>query len=359
MGCKLNAKKRVVIFDCPQCGSLLNCPYDEAGTRQQCPTCFGFLVVPGVAEVAEAKRLETERAEIESKLHQAEAERRFKQTAALKQVEREAAENYDTRTAAPPKSVAPSMAPTAMAQVARPMSGSKLFVIVTVAVAAGLTLAFVVYAMFFAAVGGAGRGASATLGEWEQALVKAIEGGNVEMTREALTRSLNWKEVATPALKALLNNSQLREYYESVKEREFWNAVAERLVKNGADVNECISVVAIQGSSLKFLLDHGANVNYQPYPRAATPLHWQCNDLYAENVTLLVSRGANVNAVGPDGNTPLHEAAKNNAVDVISQLLAKGAAINATNAQGQTPLNVADLAIQKEAAALLRSKGGK
>ena len=52
MGFKVNAKKRAVVFDCPTCGgSELRCPFEEAGTRQRCPTCTTSFRVPGGDEV--------------------------------------------------------------------------------------------------------------------------------------------------------------------------------------------------------------------------------------------------------------------------------------------------------------------
>lgn len=89
-----------------------------------------------------------------------------------------------------------------------------------------------------------------------------------------------------------------------------------------------------------------------------TALHRAASDVWEDEVEFLISSGANVNAVDLLGNTPLHSAAKDNAVNVIQRLISADASVNTKNAAGQTPLAVANLTMQKEAAGLIKSKGG-
>lgn len=255
----------------------------------------------------------------------------------------------------PPRNVAPRPSPS--------MSGGKLFLIVTGAVACGLTVALVGYFVFFAAAV-ATKPRSYTpnsdLGAEEQAFVSAIRSGNVAGVREYLVKPLNWQEVSTPALKEVVGGYKLEarsyESDEDKRDRQFWLDLAERLIANGADVNATL-LDTYDTNALRFLIAHNANVNARSIT-GDTVLHRVASDVWDDKVALLIASGANVNAVGYEGNTPLHLAAKDGAVKVISRLLNAGATINAKNNAGQTPLAIANLTMQKEAAELLRSRGG-
>ena len=53
---------------------------------------------------------------------------------------------------------------------------------------------------------------------------------------------------------------------------------------------------------------------------------------------MLLDHGAGVHARDADGNTPLHEAVRHK-VDVPTVLILRGADVNATNSAGETPLD--------------------
>src|SRR5690349_8881197 len=93
-----------------------------------------------------------------------------------------------------------------------------------------------------------------------------------------------------------------------------------------------------------------------------TPLHLAGN---LEVATLLIDRGADVNARGWMATTPLHEAAGRGSIEIVEFLLRKGADINAIAERLFTPLfmaanaAVANLLIQHGADVQARDEGGE
>ncbi|MCK4294857.1 MAG: ankyrin repeat domain-containing protein, partial [Planctomycetes bacterium] len=70
-------------------------------------------------------------------------------------------------------------------------------------------------------------------------------------------------------------------------------------------------------------------------------LHQAAADGDIEQVKLLISKGADVNAKDMQGRTPLHGAAFRGHKDVVGLLLAKGADVNAQDRNGRTPVDAA------------------
>jgi hypothetical protein len=167
--------------------------------------------------------------------------------------------------------------------------------------------------------------------------------------------------------------------------RLIWAIISQRkaealdLMMQGADVNAAIGngstplyyAAGNPNDSLdivKALIERGANVNAHGIG-GFTPLHEACANGGPEIAAYLISKGADVNAREKSlGDTPLHVVAfvaglksrHNDPVKIAEMLLSHGADANALNHDGETPLDVAN---RQERATditkLLISKGGK
>ena len=99
------------------------------------------------------------------------------------------------------------------------------------------------------------------------------------------------------------------------------------------------------------LLDSGSDVNARDSSKAAelfhggkrleyTPLHWAAYLGDLKMVKLLISKGADLDAVDPSYGTPLHLAAEQAHVEVVEFLLGSGAQVSASSPSwGHTPLH--------------------
>lgn len=112
-------------------------------------------------------------------------------------------------------------------------------------------------------------------------------------------------------------------------------------------------------AKIQAALDRDPNlIRYREWG-GATLLHGAVGRDQAPMVTLLLSRGADVNARDKRRITPLHLAATNGNVPIIRLLLGAGAKLNPVDNSGRTPLDRAVEWEQPEAAAFLRSHGAR
>ncbi len=86
-------------------------------------------------------------------------------------------------------------------------------------------------------------------------------------------------------------------------------------------------------------LKAGVDVDAKEQQGGSTPLLVAAIFGRGEAATLLIEKGANVNAKSNDGATALHGAAFFCHSDIVKLLLGKGAEINAKNVRGQTPFD--------------------
>ena len=78
-------------------------------------------------------------------------------------------------------------------------------------------------------------------------------------------------------------------------------------------------------SKVNKLLTEGADIACTDAEFGATPLHWACYKGSSKVVTILLEKGANINATNNKGSTPLMMAAGSGHLDVVKLLLSKGA----------------------------------
>jgi len=124
--------------------------------------------------------------------------------------------------------------------------------------------------------------------------------------------------------------------------------LAKHFLSRGVDVN-FHAVNNIQGvvmaacrenvDMLSMLLDRGANVN-AAVGTGATALHFAARKR-VNVVRLLLQRGADVNALTMQRNTALHNATEEERVDNVAELLRYKSDPNAENESGETPLLMA------------------
>ena len=104
--------------------------------------------------------------------------------------------------------------------------------------------------------------------------------------------------------------------------------------------NEALLKVVANGDSgrVQSLLHEGADVNYKNQGGETALMIAAQQDHGGSIVSLLTGLGADVHAIGPDGNTALHYAADTYDAEKLAPLLEKGAAPNARDNHGNTAL---------------------
>ena len=89
----------------------------------------------------------------------------------------------------------------------------------------------------------------------------------------------------------------------------------------------------------------------------STPLHFAARLGEVEQIALLLSHGANVDAIGEDGATPLHDAAGNDMAEAAEALLAAGANATLKDDDGFTAAELARDMGAEATAELIEKRG--
>ena len=126
-----------------------------------------------------------------------------------------------------------------------------------------------------------------------------------------------------------------------------------------AGIDELIQAVwGYNPTYAAYLIDRGVDVNTTD-GEGTYPLVLACS--YKNNddmIELLLSKGADPNVRGPNGETPLGLAAKNS-LKAVQMLVDKGAEVNASDDSGFTALHWAKEKGQEEVVKFLLEKGAK
>lgn len=123
-------------------------------------------------------------------------------------------------------------------------------------------------------------------------------------------------------------------------------AVAAELLQHGADTDardregRTPLHVALANGKIpvaRLLLQHGADDDLQALLQDLV----RADSADRDTVDLLLARGVDINALGPDGKAPLHLAVTNGYVKLAKRLITAGADVNLADADGSTPLALA------------------
>lgn len=151
---------------------------------------------------------------------------------------------------------------------------------------------------------------------------------------------------------AQLGSSQLLEFLKS-------KGIDLNVKVNGSTLLQVSSMYG-RVSAVKYLLDHGADVNSDEgefgsaiIAAAASPSFDKAEAI----IGLLIEQGANVESSDASGMTALHFAARNGATEVLNLLLNAKADIDRRSSLGQTPLQLASAHGKVEAVSLLLMRG--
>ena len=144
--------------------------------------------------------------------------------------------------------------------------------------------------------------------------------------------------------------------------------IARWLIEEGADCNvkngtgeTPFQIVILQGDKelLSLMIKKGANVNAQGYA-GFSPLQRACMIPDRKEIAqLLLEKGAKVDQQDENGITPLMSASGWGFKDLVALLLEKGADISIKDKNGRSALDFATLKNRKEVIELLKAKGAR
>jgi ankyrin repeat protein len=132
----------------------------------------------------------------------------------------------------------------------------------------------------------------------------------------------------------------------------------EAWLAEGADLTQELSnaVLASSQERIRFLIAKGADINALD-PQGYAPEYTAARKRHPELIALFADLKANLNAPDADGMTPLQHAVMRNHVPTVNMLLQRGADIEKPNREGYSPLALALAEAKFEVAKVLLDAG--
>ena len=127
----------------------------------------------------------------------------------------------------------------------------------------------------------------------------------------------------------------------SYKQPEAAAMLQTRRGREGREVS--IHMAAAKGDAIavQAFLRRGVKVNMPGPLHKSTPLHWAAGAGKVNTMEVLISLGADVEAVSDSNATPLHQAVLRNRLEAVKLLIRSNADLNSQNKSGHTPLDYA------------------
>ena len=143
----------------------------------------------------------------------------------------------------------------------------------------------------------------------------------------------------------------------SYKQPEAAAMLQTRRGREGREVS--IHMAAAKGDAIavQAFLRRGVKVNMPGPLHKSTPLHWAAGAGKVNTMEVLISLGADVEAVSDSDATPLHQAVLRNRLEAVKLLIRSNADLNSQNKSRHTPLDYATANGWTELVTLLKSAG--
>ena len=191
---------------------------------------------------------------------------------------------------------------------------------------------------------------AAAMRDLDRRLVEAVQADNTAQVKALLQKG------ASAMAKDEAGNTAL--HYATRKD------IAAMLVAAGAPLgakNDDFGMTPlfnVTAGAASLLIEKGADVNAGA-KKGMTPLTWAVYWDQKEKAELLISKGANVNAKDDDGKTALHVAANWGKTEFVRLLISKGADVNAKDGACWTPLHWAAFEAEGDTLELLMAAGAE
>jgi ankyrin repeat protein len=127
--------------------------------------------------------------------------------------------------------------------------------------------------------------------------------------------------------------------------------------REGREVSVHMAAAKGDAIAVQAFLRRGVKVNMPGPLHKSTPLHWAAGAGKVNTMEVLISLGADVEAVSDSDATPLHQAVLRNRLEAVKLLIRSNADLNSQNKSRHTPLDYATANGWTELVTLLKSAG--